>query len=327
MQPDQPNQPPPTNPNIPDYLGMEPIKEPKPPISKRKLLLAVGIPLFIVGLTLLGLVSWSWLDGEPERRFYASIGTMLSQKHISQSYTLSLNDKTMRTTSTQTDYAESGKPKQHMKQSRTIVDNENTPHMFSTEVITIDEQTITAKFEDVPDFDKAAGTLSPGQWYELSADTPQAVMSVLNVNIATEPKAALFGDIVVGAFSDNQRQELMDFIKKGRIYDVVELRTEKLGDQDMSVFTVDYDTNGIAELNKKVATILGISSVPVQYRAMAEAKPVIKRVKIWVDSTNRITQTQYRELEDDDKSTILATTQFTYPETLKIERPADVKDL
>lgn len=81
-----------------------------------------------------------------------------------------------------------------------------------------------------------------------------------------DPRVLAYGDLMVGNFSANDRQKLLDYITANKIYgyDVKHVTTSIVHGSKVYVYPVTENVSKLKELNKKVAAIMGVSDSDIK---------------------------------------------------------------
>ena len=316
MQPEQQNQTPAPN-NIPDYLGMEPVRgQPQKKSHKlRVVLIVIFILLFLAG----GVMASLWLQGESERRFYQAIDNMMQTKHVSLTGKATMvSDNQMLETSidVSTDFSDPSKPLSEISyQYVRSKDKENNEKGLTLkgDIVVSSSSGFFATLAEAPDgfLPKEA---SLGQWYEIAnpdenTDTKSAAvydyLGLRNLNAA-------FGMITVGNINQSSRSVLMDYIRKSKVYSIKSVDEVKVDGELAMAYTISVNELKLQALRKKIEEILKTDQPSI---IMAQGETTM-----WVrKSTNRIMKIESKQ--DNETTRIISTINFSYPTRLMISKP------
>lgn len=325
MQPNGQYQPPAPNPNIPEYLHMEPIADPVIEGRKRsKRLLYVGLALLVVVIVALAgaFVLWYLNYNSPQEKLYRALANNLQISYVVRDFklrdaTLLLKENTYKV---ETDLSNPVEPKSHLtySDSRTSVDGKKST--INGEKIVVGKDEYYDKITGVETSQAIDGVVL-NQWRVAALNSDTGAITYYYDGIdSLRGLNSTQGVVLTGNFSVEQRNQLISFIKANGLYGVVSAQTRLESGNQVTDYVVKLDVEKINQLNKKAVDLLGTGS----YATLAKNKQDAGDLHIVVDDkTDRISGIIYR-ISKDGKTIFEKTVTMTYPDTLSINKPASM---
>ena len=246
MQPNQQN-PSPQNPTptpsgqpgqsypvVPDYLGLEPIPEPKPAKPPKKriyIVAAIAIAALIVGLV--GYLLISMQQSGPERRLTAMLETMLSQQYVLREHRVGIDDTIITSNTVESDLSNPKIPSSSIKHFSAVNDVNGTKQELRGDIVLRGDQRY-ARFAAIPDIFKLKNT-ELNTWYS-TTDLPESqkvVKSIAN-NLQNTLNTPL-GLIVIGEFDDALKAQIMNDISSLQPYVIQKDGTDTVDGEAMTI--------------------------------------------------------------------------------------------
>ncbi len=309
--------------NVPDFLQLDPLPEPKAPRSKKKMVAVVLSILILLGLAGGSVGYWQWQQGEPERQFYATLDSMLQVNHVARVYTVSLNGDELMSGTAKTDLSKPSQPRSHISYETIYADDELTEkaQKLKGEVVVSDSKDFYTRFDAIPDANDA-GQVVLHQWYKASIGDNKFVSEVINPNEAIN---TTFGNVVTGNYDNEKRAQLMEYMKSQRPYRVLERHNEDIDNRPTRAYIVEVDSQKLGKLNKEVAEMLGVA-VPFPFNFTSTNDPKKMKMTMWIDNnTGRLVKVieQYKDTET--QNVRVSTVNYSYPDSVTITLPEDAR--
>ena len=330
MQPNQQN-PSPQNPTptpsgqpgqsypvVPDYLGLEPIPEPKPAKPPKKriyIVAAIAIAALIVGLV--GYLLISMQQSGPERRLTAMLETMLSQQYVLREHRVGIDDTIITSNTVESDLSNPKIPSSSIKHFSAVNDVNGTKQELRGDIVLRGDQRY-ARFAAIPDIFKLKNT-ELNTWYS-TTDLPESqkvVKSIAN-NLQNTLNTPL-GLIVIGEFDDALKAQIMNDISSLQPYVIQKDGTDTVDGEAMTILDIKIDLHKIGEINSNIAKSLGLNDTSIPYASINAG--TMGEVSVWIDRDNRLRKLVLQEDEAGAGNIVTDTTSYSYPESLKIEIP------
>ena len=330
MQPNQQN-PSPQNPTptpsgqpgqsypvVPDYLGLEPIPEPKPAKPPKKriyIVAAIAIAALIVGLV--GYLLISMQQSGPERRLTAMLETMLSQQYVLREHRVGIDDTIITSNTVESDLSNPKIPSSSIKHFSAVNDVNGTKQELRGDIVLRGDQRY-ARFAAIPDIFKLKNT-ELNTWYS-TTDLPESqkvVKSIAN-NLQNTLNTPL-GLIVIGEFDDALKAQIMNDISSLQPYVIQKDGTDTVDGEAMTILDIKIDLHKIGEINSNIAKSLGLNDTSIPYASINAG--TMGEVSVWIDRDNRLRKIVLQEDEAGAGNIVTDTTSYSYPESLKIEIP------
>ncbi len=325
MQPEQQNQTPQPNSNIPDYLGMELVKDPSVSHKKKtKIVVILGFVLSILVLAGLATVAVLWWLGAPERQFYSMLDNAMQTKYIHSDINVvnEAKDENFRNTKTIQVIAKSdlSDPRQLKGQYSYIYDIDKEANGISVfeykvmadAIVTVDDEYLT----------RFTGELIPNglkadQWY-LAPD--EAIAGEYEVISRSAVNNNLNG-LIVGNFNASQRQSLMQFIREKQIYVINNSHVEVQDEEEYTVFDVMYNPQRFEDLDSELREVLGIREAQLESTFKSN-------LEIWISNTTTLPTKVVNKLKlpkFNYTSTMIS--KYEYPNRVTITVPNNKEEL
>lgn len=159
------------------------------------------------------------------------------------------------------------------------------------------------------------------KWYHVQEDNSLGRLLLDSFTIAEGVNTPL-GQVLVGDFSEQDRTQLMTFIKDNNIYSLSNHKSETLNGGQAVRFTVKLNVKKSDDLNAKAAQILGIKNV---LAGRAEGSPVIETFDAWIGKDDKKFKKVHFTVQESGKELGSSTFSFEYPTTSpNITKPAGV---
>ncbi len=107
--------------------------------------------------------------------------------------------------------------------------------------------------------------------------------------VFADAKTNLFGHFAMGNYSDNQRQELANFIVSSKVYDYdrTQVSTEVLNGNTVLVYKATINQAKLTELNEKIAKIVGVDKDSLALFSL-QGLSEVSTAKMYVDSKKAV---------------------------------------
>jgi len=328
MQPNQQDPytqsiPPAQNSGIPEYLHMEAVSGPVSDGRRGKKKLLIGIVLFVmVAVASLGLfASWYLHYNSPQEKFYRALEQNLQVSSVKRVYTVK-NTKPVKETSyeVETDFSNSAEPKTHLSYDDAKTSLTATTVKYTGEKIILDRSEYFDKITSASPKSAETG-LALGQWGRRALNTSapyyfDGIDSLQGLN-------SVQGIVLTGNFSNEQRKELMEFMRSDAVYPVASSKARTESGRQLSDYTLTVDLDKINNLNKKAVSLIGSSQVI----ALAKSKTENGELRIGVDDVSGRIVTIAYIIKSKGVTTFEKNEVITYPPTPTIEKPAIVNTI
>lgn len=309
----------PTGANIPEYLKMESVE----PVSKRKFNKIIVALLFIILATLSALAVFAyikWSESVQVEKFYSAVDGMLSKKYIHQKYSLAADGKVYRSSESYTDFTQIDKLSTKSKYSFITQSEDGDELTYKGEVIVkglsayvlIDESS-TVKFH--PNINK-------GVWYQTSSVVPSQKLSSTGIKDTAANINVPFGPIIKGDFSQDVSKAIKSFVRNQNVYKIVSHSSDHIDGKKMTLYTVEYTTEAINKLNRKLAELTGVE-LPYTYKYSDGSSSQVRKIRVWVDDSSNIVRLVQEDEDNDDKTVALEMIDYFYPNEIAITLPDD----
>jgi hypothetical protein len=311
--------------NIPDYLHLDPVlgsagSQPK----KSKKILILGLLILIVGLVFVGVATFTWIQGAPERQFYGALQNLMNTTHVKRDGAITQGSVGSAKFTSQTDFSDMSSLKSSM--SFSLMKGSTPKDSFDGNIVAMGQSESYIKSESFPSTPVPIGRVA-NQWYQVA--TPEVLSKVpladtLNLRSSIN---SVFGDTIVGKFGPDTAATLIGYIKSQQIYKITRSYTDKINNVDATAFVIDFSAVSGKVLNKKVAELLKTKSTYV-YDAVSDKDGLKIQLTIWIDSQHDQVVRVLNEHKVQNQ-TFTYQTDYSYPTTVSITAPAasEVKKL
>jgi hypothetical protein len=313
------------NPNIPDYLHMDPIVNPVVERNKRKKKILRGV-LFLIAILMIAaiglLISWYLNYNSPQEKLYRAFENSLRTTYVERKYSTVYRgfayDAKLKAEA-KSDFSEPALPKSTVKLlSDRTSDNEKVT--YDVDYVMNEKDAYTAMINGKPEGSLATNVVS-GQWYRMKFNS--ATLNNIDYHLDQLPKRQMFntaqGMLPMGNFSTEQRTRLIDYIKANNIYTVIKSEAK----QDVRVYTINLNVATLNGLNKEIATTLNSKPTYNASRYLSGTSSLT----ITVDNkSERIVQTKYTAPADGNYQ-FQGMIDYSYPANMSITVPNDVESL
>lgn len=316
MQPEQQNPTPQSNPNVPDFLQLDPIPDPaEQKHKKNKVVLIIFSILLVMMAGVAVLAATTWLQGESERRFYTMLDKLMQASYIERAITIENEIKDKKYPSSEqieikavSDFSNPATPKSKFTYDYYARDSEKSVAV-SGETVVENSSEFATKFEKytIPRVDD----IRTGQWYRVSSRERETYDPSWLIDLVNTTQT----NVICGNFSDNQRQDLLGFIVTNNIYSIDNFKTEEFDGKEYTVYTVKLDYKQIAKLNEKLKDSYKLTSV----QSLSDE---VSTLEVWVDNnTNLPYKIQEHIKLDDINLTASMTAIYSFPDGIDIKMP------
>lgn len=316
-----------------------PPKEAKKPKKLRPIIL-IGLGLLLVAGIIFGLLAvWRNSTSQPavkppvaavsaDEKLYKAI-----ESHFSTSKLHQVFDQTTKGEGTSTlkidatgDFSDPAKPKSAIKYELTSGEG-NSASQGAGELVILDTGDYYGKLTKPVLLYQGDEKAKPKeqQWYVIPAADASGAALLDPLSVRTSINTSQ-GEIPIGNFSAAKRQELMDFIRGRHLYKVKSSDDATVAGKKTTHYKVDFDVDGINQLNAKVAEATGATS---ETGAITFTKNDTRTMEIWVDQgTNRIVRVKLeRESKAAQQNTAVKESTnlvIDYPNDVSVVKPDDV---
>lgn len=318
MPPSEQNQTPVTQSvsNIPEYLHLDPIPEPKPPKSKKKTIAIVSFAVIIILSIGAGIAALLYMSGETDRRLYGAIENLMSVRYVTQKTVTTYESKTERMIETKYDLTDPAQPK---SQSNFTIDTKRLS--AAGELVTSGKSEYFVRFTKLSE-NESKPKIIVGTWYKVKKSNIERAPELIRSFHFDRIVPPVYGNVVLGNFDSGVAETLVTFIKSSSMY----AYTASANEAESMAYNLSLDSRHVGELNIKLAKQLDVSP-PSLYDAMAKAKSFKMKYELVIDrQTGNISQ--IRQVPDDnekDKSAITTVT-YSFPNSVSVSVPNDFKE-
>lgn len=304
-------------PNVPEYLHLDPIPEPKAPQSKKKIILILTAIALVVLLAASAAAAWLYMSGEPERRLYTALENSMKVGYVTQKIVTKVSDEGDAMFETSYNLSDPAQPKAH---SIFTMNSENVS--VNGEIIIPDATHYYVKFSKIP-----TGSLSKGvvteQWYKATkSNLAKAPVLIKSINF-DRLNQAIFGNIIFGKLNDSAIAVLMEYIKNNDVYVI----DDSTVDGRQAVYSLTLNSQHIGNLNKLLTEQLNVQ-LPSIYEQMIKNKATQSKHTLFIDiETNKISQIIQTATDEKTKETATITTSYSFPSTYSVKIPQDAKEV
>lgn len=304
-------------PNVPEYLHLDPIPEPKAPQSKKKIILILTAIALAVLLAASAAAAWLYMSGEPERRLYGAIENLMSTQYVTQKTVTTFESKTESMVETKYDLTDSVRPKSH---SSFMIDTERLS--VAGELITFGANEYFIRFTKLPE-NESKSNIMVDTWYKVEKSNLEQAPELIRSFNVTRIVPPVYGDIILGNLDGNMVKELMIFIRDNSVY----AYTAFVNEPNSAVYNLTLDSKLIGELNKKLSKQLD-ATVPSLYDAMTKTQSFKMKYVLTVNKqTGNVSQ--FAQVPDDDEKdkSVITTVTYTFPDNVSVSAPDDFKEV
>ena len=272
---------------------------------------------------------------DTEDLFYQAIQNHMSVSYVGQQYEL---DQTNSATGHLighvkgvTDFSDPAKPK-----SKIVYDVKNQgpdPVIDVTgEILDLQESNYYARLTKTDTSTKnetaAAAGVDMETWYQIPTGDLAYGMFVFDIGGMRPMINSSEGQVVVGNYSKQVRQDLMKFIKDNNVYTIKDTKTVDTDKEKTTKYTVVIDSQALNKLNEKARTALGLTTT--EKKDFTEYGGDNVKYEFFVDTNKkRFSKVYLERLSEDKKSTDKMTITLSYPNdvTENLKKPATIKSL
>ena len=265
--------------NVPDFLGLEPLPEPKPPRSKKKLLIILGIILLTISI-IGGSVYWLLIGSKnhPYNILNTALSNLMNTPYVKRSST-SVHGHKVTTLDISSDLSLIRKPKS------SIIFNirENNEDILRGEQVVLSETDSVTKIAKT--YDQSSLVLDRvkvqmGQWYDTSLFNTSSILGSGFGRYINTP----LGFVLLGVFDENERQKLVNFIKSNRPYEILDFQERIIDGVRTGVFSVKVHDDVMMKLIDMGKNIVGATGKDYVYSSVGNGA----KVEIHVDLDARL---------------------------------------
>jgi hypothetical protein len=324
----QPPAPTPLSPFEQHYQAV--LQTPAPKKSRVGLIIAGSIAaILLIGG---GVAAFMWMQytNSPEQRLYRALESHMQTTYIQQDYAQSVKQDAAMAVNIQgtSNFTDPKSPQSYIKYE--IKSDETTTH--AGELTVLNDKEYFAKLSQQSDSFAGMGSEylpAPKQWYRVDTGDFGGALLLDPASLATTINVPT-GEVIVGNFDSNVRQELMAFIKEKGVYTIKNSADVTIDGKKTTRLDLDINTDQLKELNKKVRKILNISEDSAREITISKDQTN----QLWIShETGRIVKveltrdsasTQTNGSKTKDTSTI----KISYPTSAaKIAKPGSTKEV
>ncbi len=329
MQPEQPGSSTP-NPNIPDYLGMEPIPDPEIASRKKNKITKIFTIFFTVSLVFIlsvGGLIW-WLEhNSAENKLYRAIHNSMQHEYIERDYVLKFESEFVKVSKrfmVESDFSNLTMPKSKYTHEMSYDDGKGDNGTVTGQIISLGSSEV---FGTLQESDANQDLIQPEKelWYRLklpAADNnEQWFDQIFDSKSARTSLTSPLVFPIFGNYSMNDRQSLVDQLSSARVYSVTNV--DKSGDYSIYSATIDadkaYDIYGKFAKKQKVQLI--------DKNEFLSVLNIDNKVKFWVEENeNKISKLEYRVKSTLTTSEYDVAVDIEYPNKLTVGGPSEYKE-
>lgn len=257
--------------------GMPPLPDNKKP--KVVLWIAAAfVVVLIVGAIAYGL--WSANQSNPDKVFRSAINNAFSTKRVTQSS----SDGSTSQASMQLDATNVADPKVSVDASINI---------FGTDIKLKGYGGLKNSYIYYSSFgsataDKEFGPII-GKWIQLRKNGALPAGVDQSVTILSDPRYIAFGDFMFGNFSNQDRQQLTDFVVNNKIYkyDSKSVTSDKVNGKKVLVYPITENTAKLKELNVLVAKKMGLKESDIKSSLSELSSRHVSNIKLYIDVSSK----------------------------------------
>ncbi len=310
---------------VPEYLDLGPIIDPVAVAQKRRKknrILVAGTFVFIV--LCLGAVSvyWMLLKSTPQERFYGSLERQMQSKYLSETYTMSDKDNTSSAKiKVFSDFSDTSAVKTSATYELKSKDSD-FPRNRQVEEVSVRQGIFFDRVTVADDNLKqklVSNSLATNQWYQTQTGTERSGLRLaVRVPVSQDSLPIL---VAVGNFSVAERKQALEALRNAAVYQVKDLRKDKLDGVDMSVYTVIVDTSALLK-------IYAALSANEKAKNPAELTSVIDsntKYVFWLDPSGLVKKITFEAKNGSVSVYKNRSIVFDYPSIVDIKEPANIK--
>lgn len=302
------------------------LREPAPKKSHKGLMIGGIIATILVLAAGGSAYAWMQYTNSPQQRLYRALENHMTTSYIQQNYKQDITlagtaDLSMQST---TDFSDPKAPKSYIEYTQRT--NEKDESDLSGKLIGLNDKEYYANLTKTLNFSGQDSDLAPvtNQWYRV--DTDESIGGII-----FDPLGALTavntskGEVLVGNFNKDVRQDLMTFIKEHNIYIIKSSEEVAVDGEKMTKYELAINLDRVNELNDKATKALGL---PKGTKVNDVKQKDGQTNHLWVShKSNRIVKAELTRKSlgtksDGSKATDVSTIDISYPSDVsKIAKP------
>jgi hypothetical protein len=267
--------------------------------------------------------------------FYDAIESHMSVSYIGQQFDLeqtsSATGHLVGHVKGMTDFSNPAKPKSKIVYS--VKDQGPDPVIDVTgEILDLQESNYYARLTKTDTSAKNETVTAVGvdmdTWYQIPAEDSAYGLFVFDIGGMRPTINSSEGQVIVGNYPENVRQDLMKFIKDNKVYTIKNTKTVDNDKEKMTHYTVVIDSQSLNKLNEKARTAIGLTGT--EKKDFTEYGGEGVKYEFVVDTNNkRLAKVHSERLSEDKKSTDKVTITLSYPKDIieELKKPATIKSL
>jgi|GEM_PF-4819189 len=267
--------------------------------------------------------------------FYDAIENHMSTEYVGQLYDLEQTDAmtghAVAQAETVSDFSDPAKPKSRIIYNVDYPDDKTMADV-SGEIIDLQEPSyyamLAATDAKTPNETAAAAGVTMDVWYQVPRDDFTNSMFVFDTGGLRSAVNTSSGQVIVGNYPKDARQELMKLVKDKQVYKIKDAETVTVGNVKMTKYSVTIDGEGLKKLNDQAMATLGVVADEKKDFTRDTGEDV--QYEFVVDNDNkRIAKVSIERPSEDKKSVDKVTISFTYPKNVAddLKKPTTIKAL
>ena len=169
--------------------------------------------------------------------------------------------------------------------------------------------------------------IAANTWYKISKADMAMSIFVFDIGGFRQSVNITTGQVVVGNYSDENRQELMTFIKDHEVYKIKSNEAVTVDNQKMTKYGIEIDDKTLAELNDRAKAALKLDTETDVQSTLQGDK--VKYEFLVDNTTKRIMRVKLERPSSDGKAVDSSTITLSYPKSVTddLKKPSTVKEL
>lgn len=303
------------NPNVPEFLHLDPvtIQEPKP---SRKKLFAVIIGIFAILFAVGALAYWILMQNKPETLFYKAVANSMAAEIVKQE--IKSNETSSKGSFAATATADFSNRDSIKSVMSYAYDPPKQTDSGSTKNISLegaiaekDNQGFYGRLTAVSR--NPVSKLAVGQWYFVPLEDYKGA-SILDTFHLRESMHTLALGIPIGNFAADKSDKILQYMKEKNIYTVADAQDGTLNGVSVKVMTIDAADVAVSALMKQIADVLQI-----KLTGTVTTKNKVVSMKVWIDKdSGRFMKVQANNNPEKTDMAIYDEKTITYPGALDL---------
>lgn len=293
--------------NVPDFMQLNTQSRPNGNNKKKGLLVIIAVALVVCSVIAVSVIGF-FKSETPEQQFYQALESLMQTSYLSR--TIRINN--LDTIVINSDFSNLSSPRSKATYE-SLINIRTAPNATPKQTKLKGDVVVTGKVSyaaritsDVPPW--IVNTKS-NRWYKAAPSNYQPDPLGLHDTINNP-----LNQVLVGNFKDQDRQQIIDFMKSSEVYTVKYVHSESVKGKKYFVYDTKIDYKKLKSLNGVVNALLKTSFPDSTITTSSQAS-------FWVDEkTNKIVQIT-ETIKDGKTLNVSAQIYLSYPKIININEP------